>query len=98
MTEIEIYTKIMEIVDAEDAQAASTALEFISRKIQNKIYANQQLQGARQIGCNTIGGDQYVDYQAKQNERAIEEVRKIVRQEMLKESTAPMAENEEKAA
>ena len=84
MTEIEIYTKIMEIVDAENAQEANTALEFVQRKIQNKMYAQQHaaLNYGNSIGLSQgIAGAQY-DYQAKERERAYEEVRKIVREEI----------------
>jgi hypothetical protein len=84
MTEIEIYTKIMEIVDAENIQEANVALEFVQRKIQNKMYAQQQVAQnyGNTIGCSQgLAGAQY-DYQAKERERAYEEVRKIVREEL----------------
>lgn len=82
MSAIEIYAKIMQVLESSDYEDSSIALEFAQRKINNLRYQNQAMQGAT---ANQLAGyPMPEDYAAKQVAAVRGEIKTIVR-EVLEE-------------
>ncbi len=86
MTEIEIYTKIMEIVKDEEPAQALFALDFVRQRIQNSQYARENALYAKQAAANYVGsGTGLYPTPAFNMEKAAEDaVRKIAQEEIEK--------------
>jgi len=91
MTEIEIYTKVMEIVEGEDPSQALFALDFVKQRLYSEQNAKQQAYYANNACVQSaIGGGLYPP-SIIANEQALEIVRNVVREELAKSEAAPAA-------
>lgn len=64
MEAIEIYTKVLEILNGAKYQDANTALIFVQQKISNEYYSSEEMQkrGANLCGSALLGPSPSVDY------------------------------------